>query len=129
LYGSPGIYFFTNRALTERKRLPLKGDVPRLDPVLSLARGLRSTSRKKLREDGLLTLLGAFDHPSLTGRHGSDELEVRLGKRTMTVTLSSGEELESARDLSAFVSSVYSPCRCGEVRSVLVPQVTKCRPG
>jgi hypothetical protein len=127
-YGTPGIYFFTNRALTERKRLPLTGDVPRLDPLLSLARGLRSPSRKRLREEGLFALLGAFDHPSLSGRHGSDELEVRFGKKSMTVTPSSGEELESDRDLSAFVSSVYSPCRCGEVRSVLVPQVTKCRP-
>ena len=36
------------------------------------------------------------------------------------------EELESRRDLSAFVGSVYLPCRCGEVHSVFVPAVTVC---
>jgi hypothetical protein len=127
MYGSAGIHFFTNRALTQRKRLPLKGDVPKLDPVLSLAKGLRSPSRKKLREDGLFALLGAFDHPSLSGRYASHELEVELGKKSMIVKLSSGDELESRRDLRAFVSSVYLPCTCGEVRSVLVPAVTKCK--
>ncbi len=28
--------------------------------------------------------------------------------------------------MSAFVGSVYLPCRCGEVRSVFVPAVTTC---
>jgi hypothetical protein len=42
------------------------------------------------------------------------------------VELPEGEELHSRRNLSAFVGSVYLPCRCGEVRSVFVPAVTTC---
>ena len=36
------------------------------------------------------------------------------------------KRFETRRDLSAFVSSVYLPCQCGEVRSVFVPAVTVC---
>lgn len=126
LYGRPGIHYFENRALTERKSLPRRGDVPQLDPCLSLARGLRSPSREKLRTQGLFALLGAFDHPSFTGRHVSDELGVTFGARALVVSRRDGEELRSPRDLSAVVGSVYLPCRCGEVRSVFVPSVTVC---
>ena len=130
LYGRPGIHYYgESRAHRARRGSRSRGDVPQLDPVLSISRGLRSPSRKKLREEGLFTLLGAFDHPSLAGKHESDELEVTFGARTLVVKLPSGEELQSRRDLSAFVGSVYLPCRCGEVRSVFVPPVTVCEAG
>jgi hypothetical protein len=127
LYGRAGIYYYRERTLTELGRLPLRGDVPQLDPLLSLSRGLRSPSRKKLREDGLFTLLGAFDHSSLNGQHQTTELSVTFGPRSLVVRLPDGEQLRSRRNLSAFVGSVYLPCRCGEVRTVFVPPVTRCR--
>jgi hypothetical protein len=126
LYGEPGIRYYGDRALRRIDRIPLRGDVPRLDPLLSPSRGLRSPHRKRLREDGLFTLLGAFDHASLTGRHENDDLAVTFRARTLVVRLPTGEELCSRRDLEAFVGSVYLPCRCGEVRSVFVPPVTAC---
>jgi hypothetical protein len=126
LYGRPGIHHYPERTLRELARLPLRGDVPKLDPILQLSRGLRSPSRKSLREEGLFTLLGAFDHLSITGRHRGDDLDVTFGARTLVVKLDTGEELSSRRDLRAFVGSVYLPCRCGEVRSVFVPPVTVC---
>jgi hypothetical protein len=103
--------------------------VPGLDPVLQVLRGFRSPSRKRLREEGLFTLLGAFDHTSFSGKHEADELAVTFRARTLVVTLEGGEELTSRRDLRAFVGSVYLPCRCGEVRSVFVPKVTVCEAG
>jgi hypothetical protein len=126
LYGRSGIHYFGNRELTRLERLPLEGDVPQLDPVLEVSRGFRSPSRKKLREDGLFTVLGAFDHGSFAGKHESDGLEVTFKKRALVLKLPDGEELESRRNLSAFVGSVYLPCRCGEVLSVFVPEVTVC---
>ena len=74
-------------------------------------------------------MLGAFDHASFAGRHESDELEVTWKALSLVVKLTTGEELHSRRDLSAFVGSVYLPCRCGEVRSVFVPPVTVCEAG
>jgi hypothetical protein len=126
LYGRPGIHYFGNEELTELKQLPESGDVPQLDPILRLSRGLRSPTRKRLRTEGLFTLLGAFDHSSLTGKHANEALEIAFRGRTLLVRLADGEELESRRDLSAFVGSVYLPCQCGEVRSVFVPEVTAC---
>lgn len=126
LYGQPGIRYFGNQDLTELKRLPLTGDVPRLDPILRVARGLRSPSRQRLRSEGLFTLLGAFDHPSLAGKHENAALAIVFRGRTLVVRLPDGEELESRRDLSAFVGDVYLPCKCGEVQSVFVPEVTAC---
>ncbi len=126
LYGRPGIRFYANEALTRVERLPLRGDVPRLDPILSLSRGLRSPSRRTLREDGVFAVLGAFDHPSMKGRHESEGFVVTYGARTLTVRLPGGAELQTRRDLRAFVGSVYLPCRCGEVRTALVPSVTTC---
>jgi len=126
LYGRPGIHYYASPALDALKRIPLRGDVPKLDPILQLSRGLCAPSRRTLRDEGLLILLGAFDHASLTGRHQSDELEVTLRARSLVVKLSGGEELRSARNLSAHVGSVYLPCRCGEVRAVFVPPVTVC---
>jgi len=129
LYGRPGIHYYANRALTEQKSIPARGDVPKLDPVLSISRGLKSPTRKKLREEGLFTLLGAFDYLSLTGKHKSEDLEAKFGARTIVVKLPTGEELQSRRNLSQFVGSVYLPCRCGEVRSVFVPEITVCEAG
>jgi hypothetical protein len=129
LYGRPGIHYYGDRSLRQIKRLPLQGDVPQLEGLLSMSRGLRSPSRKKLREEGLFTVLGAFDHKSFAGRHGDADLEVTFGARTLVVKLPKGEELQSRRDLRAFVGSVYLPCRCGEVLSVFVPPVTTCEAG
>lgn len=126
LYGRPGIHYWGDRALTERRTLALRGDVPRLEPLLAVSRALRSPTRTTLREQGLFTLLAAFDDESLTGRHRTDELDVTFGARSLVVRLPDGEQLRSRRDLSAFVGSVYLPCRCGEVRSVFVPPVTVC---
>ena len=126
LYGRPGIHFYANEALTRVEHLPLRGDVPRLDPILSLSRGLRSPSRRKLRDDGLFAVLGAFDHPSIKGRYESEDLVVTYGARTLTVRLPGGDELQTRRDLRAFVGSVYLPCRCGEVRTAFAPPVTTC---
>jgi hypothetical protein len=127
LYGRPGIHFYANEALTRVERLPLRGDVPRLDPILSVsrARGLRSPSRRKLREDGLFAVLGAFDHASIRGRYACDDLAVTYGGRTLTVRLPGGDELQTRRDLGAFVGSVYLPCRCGEVRTAFVPPAAR----
>ncbi|MBK9264168.1 MAG: hypothetical protein IPM54_30755 [Polyangiaceae bacterium] len=126
LYDRPGIHYFSNPDLTRIETLPLEGDVPQLDPILQVSRGFRSPSRKKLREDGLFTVLGAFDHKSFKGTHTHDGLEVTFRQRSFVVKLPDGEELETGRNLSAFVGSVYLPCRCGEVLSVFVPKVTQC---
>ncbi len=125
LYGQKGIRYYGDRALREQKRIPLTGDVPTLDPLLSLSRGLRSPSRK-IEEEGLFAVLGAFDHESFTGTHTNDALTIEFGPRTLAVKLPNGEELRSPRNLRAFVGSVYLPCSCGEVRSVFVPTVTTC---
>jgi hypothetical protein len=126
LYGRRGIHYYANQALSTHAHLPLRGDVPQLDPMLSLSRGLCAPSRTTLREEGLFTLLGAFDDASLTGHHASDELEISLDADSIVVTLPDGEELRSPRDLGDYVNSVYLPCRCGEVQSVFVPHVTAC---
>jgi hypothetical protein len=126
LYGRPGIRYYADRTLQRVKMIPLSGDVPKLEPALQLSRGLRSPRRKTLRDDGLFTLLGAFDDPSLTGHHASGELEVTFKARTVIVKLASGEEMSTSRDMGGIVESVYMPCRCGEVRSVFVPPVTRC---
>jgi hypothetical protein len=127
LYGRAGLHYYLDRSLAKLGRLPLRGDVPQLDPLLRLSNGLGSSGRLRLREEGLFAVLGAFDHPSLRGRHESHGLEVTFGARRIRVTLPTGEELSSPRNLRALVGSAYLPCRCGEVRSVLVPHVTRCR--
>ena len=126
LYGQPGIHYYADATLRRTKHLPLEGDVPQLDPILDVSRALRSKARKKLREEGLFTVLGAFDHPSFKGTHAADGLEVTFRARTLVLKPAKGEELESRRNLQAFVGSVYLPCTCGEVRSVFVPAVTTC---
>jgi hypothetical protein len=127
LYGQKRTYYYADRELTRLAHLPTRGDVPRLEPLLSVARGLRSPNREKLRTEGLFAVLGAFDHPAFTGQtHEHAGLEVAFRPRGLRLTLPSGEELESRRNLGAYVSSVYQPCSCGEVRSVFVPAVTRC---
>lgn len=129
LYGAAGIHYFVEPTLDRLGRLPLKGDVPRLEPLLQLSRGLRSPSRTSLREEGLFAVLGAFDHPSFTGTHTFGDLEVTFTSRRITVKIASTEdELEGRRDVRSHVGSVYLPCKCGEVSSVLVPAVTVCKP-
>ncbi len=129
LYGERGIHYYENRALTRLGTLPARGDVPKLRPLLSVASRLRSPTRARLREEGLFALVGAFDHPSLAGRYVDAELELTFTLRRIRGKLPGNEELVARRDLGAFVGSVYSPCRCGEVRSVFVPAVTRCRGG
>jgi hypothetical protein len=129
LYGRAGIHYYADRTLRSVRRLPLRGDVPQLDPLLDVRQGLRSRTRPQLREQGLLTLLGAFDHPALVGKHEGDGVSIKFSKRSLVVGLAGGDELHARRDLSAFVSSVYQPCRCGEVQSVFVPAVTRCTAG
>jgi hypothetical protein len=126
LYGQPGIRYYADPTLKKIRSLPTRGDVPKLEPLLSVSKGLRSPSRTRLAEEGLFTLLGAFDHPGLTGRLDAGAVEVRFGARSIVVRLPDAKELRSPRKLGALVSSVYLPCRCGEVRGVLVPRVTRC---
>lgn len=128
LYGKPGIHYYADPSLSRLHTLPMRGDVPQLAPLLSIARGLRAPSRKSLAEQGLFTVLGAFDHKGLTGRHEDEAsgLAVTFRRRAVVVHLPGGEELETRRDMRAFVGSVYLPCRCGEVRSAFVPPVTTC---
>jgi hypothetical protein len=126
LYGRPGIHYYNDETLRSFQTLPLSGDVPQLEPLLQLSRGLRSPTRKRLHVEGLFTLLGAFDHRSLSGTHEAGELSIAFRGRTLVVRLPGGEELETRRDLSAFVGSLYLPCTCGEVRSVFVPPVSRC---
>ena len=125
LYGRPGIHYFADPTLRAVKRLPLRGDVPQLDPILPVSRALRSPTRAKLREEGLFTLLGAFDHAGLAGPCGIDGLAVDFKARAIVVK-HEGDELHARRNLSAFVGSVYLPCTCGEVATVFVPPVTVC---
>lgn len=127
LYGRPGIHYFVEPSLERLGRLPTKGDVPQLEPLLPLAKGLRSPSRVSLREEGLFALLGAFDHPSFSGTHAHGAIDVTFTPRRLTLTVGpKGDELVGKRDLRAYVGSVYLPCECGEVPSPLVPAVTTC---
>ena len=76
LYGRPGIHYYGDRALTRAADDPAREATSRSSTrSCRSSRGLRSPSRKKLREEGLFTLLGAFDHPSLAGQHESDGLD------------------------------------------------------
>ncbi len=127
LYGRAGIHYWGDHALRQRKTIPMRGDVPHLEKLLRFSQNLRSQTRRTLREEGLFALIGAFDHPALTGRHTHGSLDVTFGPRTIVVRFPDGDELRARRNLRAFVASVYLPCRCGEVRSVFVPPVTKCR--
>jgi hypothetical protein len=126
-YGAPGIHYFDNRELTRHKTLPGGRNMPKNEPLLDVKRGLRSPRRKQLREDGLFAVIGAFDHPDLSGEHELDGYALRLSARRMRLTLPDGAELTTGRDLSEFVSSVYLPCACGEVKTALVPPASVCR--
>jgi hypothetical protein len=88
--------------------------------------GLGAPSRRTLGDEGALAVAAAFDHPSLGGKHVADGLSVTFGSRSLTVALPNGEKLSARRGSRALIESIYSPCRCGEVRSALVPAVTRC---
>jgi len=126
LYGHPGIHYFTDPTLTQVRRLPLHGDTPQLSPLLDLSRDLRSPSRNSLLTRGLFALLAAFDHPTMKGRYEAERYAVTFGARSLGVTTRSGSARSAPRNQSAIVGSVYLPCSCGEVRSVFVPEVTRC---
>lgn len=127
LYGQPGIRYYADESLQRVAQLPSKGDVPQLDPILPLSRGLRSPTRQKLRVEGLFTVLGAFDAAGLTGTLEHGGMQVTFKPRSLIVKLEDGDEMEVRRAaLPDFVGSVYLPCTCGEVRSVFVPDVTRC---
>ncbi len=125
LYGRSEIRYFTDESLSESEALPLEGDVPKLEPLLAVARDLRSPRRKSLREEGLFALIGAFDHRSFKGRYAFEDVAITFRGRTLIAELGR-EELETDRDLGRFVASVYLPCTCGETRAVFVPAVTMC---
>jgi len=127
LYGKKGIHYYANQTLTELGRLPLRGDVPQLEPLLDISSGFQSPRRQKLRQDGFFTVLGAFDDPSLRGTHEAEDISITFSGRTLHARFSDGEELSTSRKLRAFVGSVYLPCTCGETRSVFVPDVTVCQ--
>lgn len=126
-YGSNAIEYFVDAALRESSQLPTRGDVPKLEPLLSVERGLVSPNRSKLLDEGSFALLGAFDHSDLRGRVDVAGVGVEWSARRLRLWLPSGELLESGRDLRGYVESLYLPCRCGEVRAPLVPAVTRCR--
>jgi hypothetical protein len=126
LYGKTGIRYFASRDLTRTKSIPGRGDVPRLDPILRLSRNFASQNRQRLREQGFFVLLAAFDHASYLGRHEVPGMVVHFGAREFVVRHESGDEWRAPRRLHAVVSSVYQSCRCGEVKSVFVPRVTRC---
>lgn len=127
LYGRPGIHYFVEPTLERLGRLPLRGDVPQLAALLSLEKGLRSKLHRKLGEEGLFTVVGAFDHPSFAGTHTVGDFGITFGARAVTLHTADGE-LETRRDMRAFVGSVYQRCRCGEVKTALVPATTVCTP-
>jgi hypothetical protein len=126
LYGKQSIFRFSNRELSRVARLPLTGDVPQLEPLLDVRRRLASPRRAELRHRGLLAVLAAFDHPDLSGQHAAPGLQVRFGARELTVELL-GEKLRSRRGSGELATSLYLPCRCGEVKTVLVPAATTCQ--
>jgi hypothetical protein len=128
LYGRRGIHYYADPKLERFETLPLAGDVPQVEKLLDLSRGLAGKARSKLRTEGLFCVIGAFDSPGLQGKHAGDRISVTFGARRLAVEFEGGLRLETQRDLSEFVSSVYLPCRCGEVRSVFVPARTRCRP-
>jgi hypothetical protein len=94
LRGKRGIRYFTDASLRVMGFAPAP-----TEPLLP--RSLRSPSRRVLREQGTLAVIGAFDHPSLTGTHGP----ITLGKRI--VFEDTGDEIECPRNLRAIVGSVY----------------------
>lgn len=126
-YGRPGIHYFADHTLATAQRIPSRGDVPQLAALLPVTRGLRSPNRQSLREQGLFCVLAAFDHPSYQGEHRLGDLTVRFTSRRLVIRLRGDDELDTPRNLTNFVSSVYQPCRCGEVASPLVPRVTHCQ--
>jgi hypothetical protein len=111
---SKGLFHYGDPRLATALPLPTEGDVPMLAPLLSLERGLRSKRRARLFEEGLFSIVGAFDAPDLRGTFESGGLALTLGRRTVVLRRANGDELETGRNLRAFVGSVYGSCECGE---------------
>lgn len=126
--GAPSIRWWADAERRRASRLPVDGDVPRPVDLLVPAGGLRSPNRRILREEGLATIVGAFDHAVLDGRFVDTEssVELRVLPDAIVLSFPDGAELETSRDLGAWVADVVLPCRCGEVASVLVPRRTRC---
>jgi hypothetical protein len=116
--GKPGIRYFTSDDLASERTLPLRGDVPKLEPLLSPERGLRSKRRQTLRDEGSLAVVGALDHTGLDGAHEAEGVRLEFDASTIVVAFADGAQLVAPRDLRSYVESLYLPCRCGEVRSV-----------
>lgn len=127
LVGRRGIHFYGDASLRSIRTLPMRGDVPTLEPLLPLARGLRSPRRRTLQETGLFAIVGALDHIGMDGDHEGDGLALSIRARRIRIRLDDGTQLESPRNLRALVESAYLPCACGEVRTPFVPTVTRCR--
>lgn len=125
-YGRPGVHYFTNAARTRSAKVAAPRGMTKSDPVLELSRALNSPSRRALFEQGLFTILAAFDSALLDGRHAHGDLEANFGARFVTLTFSSGGSLRAKRDLRKFVSSVYLSCACGENRAVFARADRRC---
>jgi hypothetical protein len=111
---SKGLFHYGDPSLATALPLPTEGDVPVLAPLLSLERGLRSKRRARLLEEGLFSIVGAFDSPDLRGTFEAGGLALTLGRRTVVLRRANGDELETGRNLRAFVGSVVGSCECGE---------------
>jgi len=119
------LLYWADESLTKMAALPKKGDVPQPDPMLAVSRNLTGPSRARLRDEGTFMLVAAFDHPRVRGTVREDGFAITFSTRKLTID-DGGDAMTAPRDWSAFVSSVYSRCECGEARSVFVPRVTKC---
>jgi hypothetical protein len=126
LYGEGRLRWFTSRALDASSALPSRGDVPRAPALLDIRRDFRGKNRESLLTRGLFAIVGALDHPDLRGTFEAFDASLRLGARKVVIAVH-GEELEATRSLESVVSSLYMPCRCGEVQTVFVPPKTRCR--
>ena len=124
--GSPGLFHYADPSLATARRLPSEGDVPQLAPLLSLDRGLRSKRRARLRDEGLFTIVGAFDDRRFEGTFEAEGVSITFTRRAIVVRREGSDELETARNLGAFVGSVYLPCVCGEVEGAITTAEVPC---
>ncbi len=124
--GRDGLFHYADASLRTAHRLPSEGDVPELAPLLSLERGLRSKRRARLHDEGVFTIVGAFDDRRFEGTFEADGAAITFARRAVVVRRDGGDELETARNLGAFVGSVYLPCVCGEVEGAIAANPSRC---